>query len=79
LNSFYGRDGIYVSPCKISLKSVKPLLRHSNLSPFFQDGSYPLFWICGADFGLTQKEYLMILDDAKCGWNRFNRFDNTKV
>jgi len=38
---------------------VEPLLRYSNVS-FFQDGGRPPFWICGANFGMTDNENLVV-------------------
>jgi len=38
---------------------VKPLLRYSNLS-FFQDGGRPRFLSCGANFGTTHNENLVV-------------------
>jgi len=42
-----------------SPKSVKRLLRYSNLS-FFKDGGRPPFWNCGANFGTTHNENLVV-------------------
>jgi len=36
------------------------LLKYSNLS-IFKDGGRPPFWICGANFGTTHNEDLMVL------------------
>jgi len=38
---------------------VEPLLKYSNLS-IFQDDGRPPFWICGANFGSTHNENLMV-------------------
>jgi len=36
------------------------LLKYSNLFIFFQDGGCPPFWICGANYGTTHNENLMV-------------------
>jgi len=33
---------------------------HIAIYPFFQDGGRPPFWICGANFGTTHNENLMV-------------------
>ena len=39
-----------MSSCQIVWKSVKPLLRYSNVMIFFKDGSHLASWICGQEF-----------------------------
>ena len=47
------------SPCQISRRSIKPLLRYGDLS-VLQNGGRPPSWICYMRIGTTHENYLMV-------------------
>ena len=77
LNIPYGSEGQYVSPCKISSKSVEPLVEYSNLSIFSLWRPSAILYLWGKFWDDPQRTFDGLYHCAKFGCNRICRFNNT--
>ena len=76
-----GRLGQNASPCQISRRSAKPLVRYGHFS-IFQDGGRPPSWICNERIWILdhpRRAFGGLYHCAKFGWNRRSSFHNMHV
>ena len=73
-------QGQFASPCQISSKSIKRLLRYGDLTGFFSKWRLSaILDLSGAYWDDPRRLLGNLYRCAKFGWNRCSTFDNMKV